>query len=639
MDDHHIENEDLISELNRLRQENAELKRSVEAAELRAKQLENIFDLTPVGLCLFDDQLRYTGVNNFFAAINGVAAAEHIGRTVREIVPDLSEQAEIAFMKVIETGEPLLNLEIGGTTLAEPGVHKYWNENWLPITDAAGKVTGILVTAEDITERKQAEEELRESYQLLEVRVEERSRQLAHERERLINVLETLPVNICLLTPEYKVPFANRAFRERFGESNGRHCYDYIFGYDEPCEGCRSFTPLETGQSLHWIYYASDGSILDAYDFPFTDTDGSSLILEMNIDITERVQAEDALRQSEVLFFTAFEMSPLMMSIVGMDDNRFIAANQNFLDTFEYSREELVGRTIWELNIFADKEDTSLNLGKLKEQNLLNDFETLMSTRSGNVLTILSSSKIVSLNGKKCRLVVAQDITAKKEMEANIIRLDRLNLIGEMAVSIGHEIRNPMTAVRGFLQMLGDKAEYQNDRGYFDIMIEELDRANKIISEYLGMARNKIVNLQPRSLDRGIKTIYPLIQSEANLREMRVKLDLSNPPEVMLDENEIRQLVLNMSRNALESMSSHGTMTIGTRQDGNEVILFIKDEGSGLSPLIMDKIGTPFNSTKENGTGLGLAICFSIALRHNARVDYETGPQGTTFFVRFPMPF
>ncbi len=177
--------------------------------------------------------------------------------------------------------------------------------------------------------------------------------------------------------------------------------------------------------------------------------------------------------------------------------------------------------------------------------------------------------------------------------------------------------------------MLGDKKEYQSDCEYFDIMIEELDRANKIISEYLGMAKNKIVNLRSQSIDRGIESLYPLIQSEANLREMRVLLDLHDSPEVHLDENEMRQLLLNMCRNAMEAMSFRGTLTIGTRQEGNEVILYIKDEGSGLSSEIIDKIGTPFLTTKENGTGLGLAVCYSIAARHNARIDYETGPSGT----------
>ncbi|WP_089610356.1 PAS domain S-box protein [Dehalobacterium formicoaceticum] len=386
------------------------------------------------------------------------------------------------------------------------GSRRKWAEDEIAILQDTAERTW------DAVVRAKAEGEVRKARELLEVRVEERTKELAGERQRLLNVLETLPVSICLLTPDYHIPFANRTFRERFGDPKNRICYEFLHGLNQPCASCQSLRPLETGQPHNWLSQTPDGSIWDVYNFPFIDTDGSTLILQMSLDITEQ-----------------------------------------------------------------------------------------------------------------------------RKTEAEMARLDRLNLIGDMAAGIGHEIRNPMTAVRGFLQILGERQEYQNDREYFDLMIEELNRANQIISEYLGLARNRVVNLQPRSIDKGIESLYPIIQSEANLREMGVVLDLGNPPEVLLDKNEMRQLIINMCRNAMEAMSSHGTLTIGTRQQGNEVILYIKDEGSGLSPEIMDKMGTPFLTTKEHGTGLGLAVCYSIAARHHARIDFETGPSGTTFYVRFPI--
>jgi len=230
------------------------------------------------------------------------------------------------------------------------------------------------------------------------------------------------------------------------------------------------------------------------------------------------------------------------------------------------------------------------------------------------------------------------DITERIKMEEEITRLDRLNLIGEMAASIGHEIRNPMTSIRGFLQMLGSKDLYAEDRLFFELMIEELDRANEIISEYLGMAKDKKVDLQHQYLDDLVKTIYPIIESDANLREINVRLELNKPPGPIMDAGEIRQLILNMVRNGLEAMEPNGTLTIGTLHEDDEIVLFIKDEGSGLPPEILDKLGRPFVITKEKGTGLGLAICYSIAARHNARIDFETGPFGTAFYVRFPLP-
>ena len=116
------------------------------------------------------------------------------------------------------------------------------------------------------------------------------------ERQQLFNILETLPVMVCLLTADYHVSFSNRSFREKFGESDGRCCYDYCFGFSKPCEFCESYKVLETGQPHFWEVWGPDGSTIEAYDFPFTDTDGSPMILEMDIDVTKQRKAEETLK-------------------------------------------------------------------------------------------------------------------------------------------------------------------------------------------------------------------------------------------------------------------------------------------------------------------------------------------------------
>ncbi|WP_018087050.1 ATP-binding protein [Desulfurispora thermophila] len=217
-------------------------------------------------------------------------------------------------------------------------------------------------------------------------------------------------------------------------------------------------------------------------------------------------------------------------------------------------------------------------------------------------------------------------------------RLDRLKLIGEMAASIGHEIRNPMTTVRGFLQLLSRQEEFAAHRGHFRLMIEELDRANAIITEYLSLARSKSAARGSHNLSHIVSALLPLLQAHASELGHDLVVQLESLPELLLDEKEIRQLILNLVRNGLEAMDKKGVLTIRTCQQEDEVVLVVQDEGRGMVPGVLEKIGPPFFSTKENGTGLGLAVCYSIAARHDARLEIDTGPAGTTVRVRFKKP-
>ncbi len=158
---------------------------------------------------------------------------------------------------------------------------------------------GVCAVLTDLSEQKQVEQELVKVNRELLAEIEERKRaerSVKAERQRFYDVLETLPVCVCLMTPDYHVLFANRVFREYFGESRGRRCHEYIFEQPEPCEFCESFQVLQTNQPHHWERTLPDSRIVDVYDFPFTDSDGSPLILEMKIDITERRQAEEKIK-------------------------------------------------------------------------------------------------------------------------------------------------------------------------------------------------------------------------------------------------------------------------------------------------------------------------------------------------------
>lgn len=339
--------------------------------------------------------------------------------------------------------------------------------------------------------------------------------------------------------------------------------------------------------------------------------------------------------RAEERFFRVFNQSPIMMAILSMDSRVFLEANQAFIDKLECRRDQLIRHTPQELGIWTNQDKFAEALSELADKGKIDNVETQLHTVTGRVLTVLASLDLIDFNHQLCRLIAFQDITAMRLMEFNLARMDRLNLIGEIAASIAHEIRNPLTAVRGFLQMLGSKYEYADEFAYFNLMIDELDRANDIITKFLGMAKDKNIDPKPTYLHEVITALHPLIKADAVQRAMNTRLDLGYTPQVLIDESEIRQLVFNMSYNGLEVMSPGGTLTIGTTLQDNEVVLFIKDEGPGISAPLLDRLGTPFLTTKDDGPGLGLAVCYSIAARHNARIEVETSSQGTVFYVCF----
>lgn len=242
-----------------------------------------------------------------------------------------------------------------------------------------------------------------------------------------------------------------------------------------------------------------------------------------------------------------------------------------------------------------------------------------------------TSRNLTAIQGIIC------DVTREK-MGKVTSRLERMNLVGSMAVAVAHEIRNPMTTVRGYLQVIGRREKYQTDKENFKLMIEEIDKADSIIREYLFLSKEKLAKLEKCSLNTIIEALFPLLQTTANSSKVYVSLTLTAIPELLLDENEIRQLLLNLVRNSIEAMSEGGNLTIHTFQEDSKTILSIKDQGSGIPSDILDDLGTPFITTKNTGTGLGLPICYQIARRHNANIKISTSHEGTTFFVAFSPP-
>ena len=352
-------------------------------------------------------------------------------------------------------------------------------------------------------------------------------------------------------------------------------------------------------------------------------------VLDVSRDITD-------IKEAGELFLAVFNLSPNCSILTRQKDGTIIRVNDTFLKGTGLSSDSVVGRTIAELDLWQEADKYQESRALLLRQGYLNSYEAQL-TIQGRLRTVLLSIRNITINREPCWLHVVTDITEKKLLDAELARFDSLNLVGEMAASIGHEVRNPMTTVRGYLQMFQRKAEFASHGERLTTMIEEIDRANAIITEFLSLAKNKNTKLEQGNLNTVVKALYPLLLADALRMGHQLEVITSAIPDTVFDESEIRKLILNLFRNAMEAMEIFGVARIGTYYDNADdaVVLEVSDTGKGILPEIRDKLGTPFFTTKENGTGLGLAVCYRVAQRHGATINIDSSPAGTKFSIRF----
>lgn len=345
----------------------------------------------------------------------------------------------------------------------------------------------------------------------------------------------------------------------------------------------------------------------------------------------------EQLRRSELLYRTLVENVPAVIARYDKDF-RYIYRSPQGDDTLAGGSAGLAGKSWQELGIppalcrqWREKFSAALDTGRAVE------FETSLPNRTGVTRHYLVRVRPeTGRNGSvESLLAVALDITERKRLAAELQRLDRLNVVGEMAAAIGHEVRNPLTTVRGYLQLFQRKAQTAGYSSRLRMMIEELDRVNAIISGFLSLARNKALDLKSHNLNDIVTALLPLLEADARCSGHDVRFDADELPAVAIDDRDIRQLILNLARNAFEAMPPGGLLTITTSAGDGRVVLTVRDTGRGIPEKLLDRLGTPFLTTKENCIGLGLAVCYRIVQRHGAAMAVDTSPQGTTFRVSF----
>jgi two-component system, NtrC family, sensor histidine kinase PilS len=236
------------------------------------------------------------------------------------------------------------------------------------------------------------------------------------------------------------------------------------------------------------------------------------------------------------------------------------------------------------------------------------------------------------------RVVNFQDLTELRRMELNVQRTERLATVGHLAAGVAHEIRNPLAAISGSIELLRQVPQTSDDdRSLMDIVTREIERLNALITDLLDYANPRALQQVEFDVSRLVSETAAVAQQDKSHAAVEIIVDCEQPLLIRADADKLRQVVWNLVRNACDASPRPGAIQVATRRQGDNVLISVTDAGSGISPSQIARIFDPFFTTKRKGTGLGLATCHAIVTDHGGRIDVDSSTaKGTTMTVVLP---
>jgi two-component system sensor histidine kinase PilS (NtrC family) len=362
--------------------------------------------------------------------------------------------------------------------------------------------------------------------------------------------------------------------------------------------------------------------------------------------LAERLRSADARLEhasgqiNDLRAFNEYVIDNLQSGLITTDaEGRVLTFNRGAAGITGLRPEDAVGRNVADvLQLPARYHAGMATLPRTRTARA--DFE--FRTPQGRALDIGFTATLLSFpDGRTGYLLTFQDVTDLKRLERNARMQQRLAAVGEMAAGIAHEIRNPLAAMSGSIQVLREELPLNEEQAtLMDIVLRESERLNNTIRSFLAYAgpqRLAIARLDLRSI---VQDTAALLRNSADVRDGHV-VDLEVPDEPVwyeADENQIRQIVWNLATNGLRAMTAGGRLVLGVASEQEHAVLSVQDQGCGIPAEELDNIFQPFRSSFDRGTGLGLAIAHRIVTDYDGVIQVSsTVAVGTTVRVRLPL--
>ena len=625
----------------------------------RQPELQLIYDTAPVGLAYLTTDCRYVQINQRLTEICGISVTDHIGRSVRETVPQVAEQVEKLIQTIVRTGEPITGVEVRGQRVDMLNADHVWITNWHPSKNLDGKVVGVNVVAEDITERKRAEAVLAASQKALR-ESEARFRELAENMSQ----------------------FAWTADHAGWIYWYNKRWHDYTGTTLEEMQGWgwrKVHHPKHVDRVVERIRQCFETGVPWEDTFPLRSKDGSyrwflSRALPIrdeageivrwfgtNTDITDQMDAEKALRELNETLEQRVEAETRErvriwnvsqdLFIVADLDGKYLSVNPAWTTVLGWSEAELLGKTSEWLLHPDDRAKTRVETQQLAAGKITQRFETRFRHKDKSYHWL--SWKAVQDEGRI--YAMARDVTELKDAEnklrdaqQELAQVARRSTLAAMTGAIAHEIRQPLGAIvtnaNAALRWLNRPApDFDEVRDALKHIVTDGHRASEVIQSVRSMFSKGDHEGAPLDTNELIRETIAMASGELDAAKVTIELDLSEPlPLIPAHRGQLQQVVLNIVTNAANSMRSiddrERLLRVRSRPfDSSGVALSVQDSGTGIPPENMGRIFDAFFSTKRDGMGMGLAICRSIVEAHGGNLSVSAGvPHGSVFHIVLP---
>lgn len=355
------------------------------------------------------------------------------------------------------------------------------------------------------------------------------------------------------------------------------------------------------------------------------------------VDITERKKAEQELERTKKLLESIVDDSADGICIIDTGGN-VVRVNHSFEMLYGWSEDELVGRQLPIVPLEMEDEFISITQ-EIQGDMLAKTFETVRQNKAGELVHVsITLSPIKNGYGEIIALTgITRDISERIKSEEFFRKADKLNVVGQLAAGLAHEIRNPLTSLKGFLQLMKESDKRRVE--HCEIMLSEVDRMNSIINELLIFSKPQPKVLKRNEIGALLYSVINLLEAQATMNGVQVYIEIHGDlPPICCSEVDIKQVFVNVLKNAIEATPNGGKIYIVAFEQLNELIIRIKDEGIGIPADNLHRLGEPFYTTKEQGTGLGLMMCYKIIHDHKGNLSIRSAVnQGTTVDIKLPV--